>query len=160
MWLGITVCLALLAVVIFPGYVAAVVGPPLNRAKAHRVLSAAKTPDELRKAVGSLGALFPLRDGSWVAVRYTDSHAYPGYSCADALDSSGRWFRSSGHFCGRFRVYQQNEERTREVAAARGDDPATAQAALREQDEELYDLATAATLDAARAVLLKMGFSE
>jgi hypothetical protein len=158
--LGISACLGLLAVVVFPGHVAAVVGPPLDRAKAHRVLAAAKTPDELRTSVGSLGALFPIRDGSWVAVRYTDSHAYPGYSCAVALDSGGHWFHSCRHFCGRFRNYEQTEKRTRELASPLGHDEAAVQAALRKQDEELYDLASAATLDAARANLLKIGFSE
>jgi hypothetical protein len=157
---GMVLCLALIVLFVFPGYVAAVIAPPLDRAEARRVLTAAKTPEDLRKAVGSLGRLFVLRDGSWVAVRYTDSHAYPGYSCAVAVDSGGRWFYSSRHFCGRFRIYDRIERRTRELAAAVGDDEATVQRALRRQDEELYDLATAATLDAARAQLLKIGFSE
>jgi hypothetical protein len=157
---GIAFCLALMVVVVFPGYFAAVTGPPLARAKARRVLAAAKTPDELRVAVGSLGRLFPLNDGSWVAVRYTDSHAYPGYSCAVGLDSGGHWFYSNRHFCGRFRIYDQVQNQTRDLAAALGADEAAVQASLRGHDKELYDLATASTLIAARSQLLKIGFSE
>jgi hypothetical protein len=158
--LGVVLCLALLAVVIFPGFVAAVFGPPLDRAKAHRVLAAAATPEELRKAVGLLGALILLGDGSWIAVRYTDSHAYPGYSCAVALDSDGQWFSSTRHFCGRFSSYEQNKKRAQDLRAALGHDEEAMQKALHAQDEELYNLATAATLDEARTKLLRMGFSK
>jgi hypothetical protein len=157
---GIVLCLALLCVFVFPGYVAAAVGPSLERAKSHRVLAAAKTPDELRAAVGSWGRFFPLKDGSWVAVRYRDSHPYPGYSCAVALDSDGHWFHSSRHFCGRFRNYDQIQKQTRQLATALGDEDAALQKALSENDRELYDLATANTLAAARSQLLKIGFSE
>ena len=155
---GMVLCLTFVAVLVFSGYVAAVVGPPLDRAKAHRLLAAAKSPTDLKTAVGSLGRVFVLGDGSWVAVRYTDSHAYPGYSCAVALDSGGHWFYSSQHFCGRFRIYAQTEKRTREFGSAHGDDEATVQRALRDQDQELYALASAATIDAARTQLLEIGF--
>jgi hypothetical protein len=155
---GMVLCLTFISVLVFSGYVAAVVGPPLDRAKAHRLLTAAKSLTELRIAVGSLGRVFVLGDGSWVAVRYTDSHAYPGYSCAVALDSGGHWFYSSQHFCGRFRIYTQTEKRTREFASALGDDEAIVRTRLREQDQELYSLASAATLDAARSQLLEIGF--
>lgn len=132
----------------------------MDRVKARRVLAAAKTPDELRAAVGSLGRLFDLEDGSWVAVRYSDSHASPGYSCAVALDSNGKWFYSSRHFCGRFQLYDRNEKQTRKLAAALGNGEAAVQDALRKHDEELYELAIADTLEAARAQLLRIGFSE
>ena len=152
-------CLVVIAAVILPGPIAAIVGPPLDRAKARRVLGAAKTPEELRRAVGSLGKVFMLKDGAWVAVRYTDSHS-AGYSCAVALDSGGRWLYSSRHFCGRFGYFDPLEKRTRELAAALGETAAELDAALKKQAGDLYGLATAATLDVARAELLKIGFSE
>lgn len=158
--LGIILGLALLVVIAFPGYLAAVLGPPLDRAKAHRVLIAAKTQDQLQEAVGSLGAVFLLQDGSWIAIRYTDSHAYPGYSCAVALDSNGHWFYSRHHFCGRFRIYQQTEKRLRQLAVAGGDDESSIDEDLKAHDPELHALATAATLEAAHAQLRAMGFTD
>ena len=155
----IALCVVLMLLLVFPSYVAAGIAPPLVRAKARRVLAAARTPDELHQAVGSLGRFFPLEDGSWVAVRYRDSHT-AGYSCAVALDSGGGWFYSSRHFCGRFQHYDVIQKKTRELAAAMGDDEVALQAALREKDKDLYDLAAAKTLSAARSQLLNMGFSQ
>ncbi|MFA6544647.1 MAG: hypothetical protein WCS99_09500 [Limisphaerales bacterium] len=157
---AIVVCVLILLLVVFPGYVAAVVGPPLDRIQARRAFSRAKTPEELRGAVGHWGAFFPLRDGSWVAVRYTDTHAAPGYYCAIAHDSGGQWFYSSHHFCGRFRIYFQFEKRTRELAAATGDTEAEVQSSLSRHDAQMFGLATATNLAAARAQLLTMGFSQ
>ena len=156
----IVVCVLILLLVVFPGFFAAVVGPPLDRIQARRALSHAKTPEELRMAVGQLGAFFPLRDGSWVAVRYTDTHAAPGYSCAVAHDSGGQWFYSSHHFCGRFRIYVQVEQQTRELAEVTGDTEAQVQSSLSRGDMQMFGLAAATNLAAARAQLFTMGFSQ
>jgi hypothetical protein len=157
----VAVCIVIvLLFIIFPGYVAALIGPVLDQRSARRVLADAKTPDELRSAVGSLGAFFPLRDGSWIAVRYTDAHAAPGYSCAVAYDSGGQWFYSNYHFCGRFRSYSQIEKQTRELAVANGDSEAEIQRSLSHLDAQIFGLAAATDLVVARELLLKMGFSQ
>jgi len=145
---------------LFPGCVVAVVGPPLDRIKARRALSTAKTPEELRAAVGRLGAYFPLRDGSWVAVRYTDTHAAPGYSCAVARDSGGQWFYSSRHFCGRFRIYFKLENQTRRLATALGESEEQIRQSMARTAPEMFALANATNLVAARAQLLAMGFKK
>jgi hypothetical protein len=157
---AIVACALILLLVVFPGYVAAVVGPLFDRIHARRALSHAKTPEELRTAVGKWGAFFPLRDGSWVAVRYTDTHAAPGYSCAVAHDSGGQWFYSRHHFCGRFRSYLQLEKQMRESAAVTGDSEADVQSRMSRHDAQVFGLATATNLAAARAQLLTLGFSQ
>ncbi|HWN94909.1 MAG TPA: hypothetical protein VNT99_07740 [Methylomirabilota bacterium] len=121
-------------------------------------MSRAKTVEDLRAAVGRWGAFVPLRDGSWVAVRYTDTHAAPGYSCAVAHDSGGEWLYSSHHFCGRFRNYFQIEKQTRDSSAATGESEAEVLQRMALQDAQIFGLANATNLDAARAQLLTMGF--
>ena len=153
------VCLVALFVVVFPGCAAAIIGPPLDKAKARRALSRAKTPEELRAAVGKLGAFFPLPDGSWVAIRHTDSHAAPGYSCAVAHDSGGQWFFSSYHFCGRFRNYVRYEEQTRKLGLNLGESEEEIHGHMARTDAQMFALANATNLASARAQLLTMGFS-
>src|SRR6185436_12191545 len=76
------------------------IDPPLSTWWSVPKLSAAKTPAELRKAVGYYGTFLSLRDGSWIAIRYRDNHALSLWSRAVVRDSGGRWFRSEHHFCG------------------------------------------------------------
>jgi hypothetical protein len=152
--------LAVVCFFLFPGFVAAIVGPPLDRIKARRVLSRARSPEELRAAVGSLGAFFPLRDGSWVAVRYTDTHAAPGYSCAVAYDSGGQWLYSNHHFCGRFRLYFQIENQTRRLATALGESEEQILQSMSRTAPEMFALANATNPVAARKQLLTMGFTK
>lgn len=80
------------------------VGPRLGHAKAKgeavRELSAAKTPLARTNAVGGKGIVIGLTNGTWLAIRYRDSHSIPGYSCAITLDSEGKWLESDYHFCG------------------------------------------------------------
>ena len=53
----------IMLIIVFSGQLGAAIGPPLDRAKAHRLLAAAHTPDQLRAAVGSLGRVLHLTQG-------------------------------------------------------------------------------------------------
>ena len=150
--------LALVAVL--PAPVGSLLRPPIDRFKARRILSRSHTREELQGAVGKLGGFFPLSDGSWVAVRYTDSHSWPGYSCAVALDSAGQWLNSNHHFCGRFRSFQTETEKYRELDTALGGNGGEFQRMTTEQYPEMFALSSSTNLAAARAQLLKMGFTE
>ena len=44
--------------------------------------------------------LLPLRNGSWIAIYYDDSHMFFTWSQAVALDSDGNWYESQVHYCG------------------------------------------------------------
>ena len=76
-----------------------------------RLLCKAHGVEELQKAVGPLGIVFKFSDGSWIAIRYKDSHAGPGWSKAIAMDSVGRFYESDFHFCGSFMVYRKEKQR-------------------------------------------------
>src|SRR4051812_43996917 len=65
------------------------IDPFFARREAQRLLSAASTPQQLQEAVGSLGASYTFPDGSWLAIRYRDSHARGIWSVAIARDSGG-----------------------------------------------------------------------
>jgi hypothetical protein len=108
-----------------------------------QVLARAQTPDELDEAVDYLGVVLHTRDGGWVAVRYRDTHAGPIWSSAVARDSGGRWFVSSQHFCGRFLSYRQRKEQGKPT-----------------DDTELAAIERCDTLDAARELLIGLGFGE
>jgi hypothetical protein len=40
------------------------------------------------------------KSGDWIAVKYADSHQWPGWSISIARDSGGMWWESSVHYCG------------------------------------------------------------
>lgn len=85
------------------------------RARGYSVLSQATESTEcLEKAVGDRGCLFRIRDGSWIAIWYEDSHVWPFYSCSVALTSAGAWYTSDKHWCGGFayrrRLWRQHPE--------------------------------------------------
>jgi hypothetical protein len=79
-----------------------------SETKSFEVLSAAKSPEELREAVGPLGGVLVNRGGGWVAIRYEDSHGLFGWSSAVALDNEGGWFVSHRNFHGQFEYYRQH----------------------------------------------------
>jgi hypothetical protein len=139
--------LLLLVVGVFLTVVVPVIPNRISRSLAEsesfRLLTQANTPEELREAVGSLGLFLELPDGSWIAIRYRDSHAMTGWSSAVALDSDGAWFISHEHFCGRFKGYRLQKENEQP------DIP---------RDTELHALETSESLAAARAKLYTMGF--
>jgi hypothetical protein len=109
------------------------------------VLARAASPSELKETVGSLGLFMRYPDGSWMAVRYRDSHLYPGWSSAVVRDSGGAWFTSEEHFCGKFELYRHCTQQGRELLPSL---------------EPVRELAEAKTLTVARDRLLALGFRE
>lgn len=93
------------------------IAPFFARREARRLLSTASSPQQLQEAIGSLGAYYPFPDGSWLAIRYRDSHAGGIWSLAVARDSGGNWYESREHFCGAFRIVP----RLQQVAAEAGE---------------------------------------
>ena len=88
----------------YPGYLSCYIDPFFSRWQSRRLLAAASTPEELQAAVGGLGAFYTFPDGSWLAIRYRDSHTCGIWSVAVARDSGGNWYESREHFCGAFVV--------------------------------------------------------
>jgi hypothetical protein len=140
--------------------IAPTVGRLQARAEAIRLLKNAKTVDEAEAVVGRLGLCSRFPDGSWRAIRYRDSHAWPGWSVAIARDSEGRLFASSYHFCGRFYFRRDSETKRDECIrelAEQGKDTTPAMTMYR-SDEEIDALAEAPDLAAARQALEQTGF--
>jgi hypothetical protein len=73
-----------------------------------RLLQAAKTMNELDKAVGDRGIVLTFPDGTWMAIRYIDRHepTEAFFSSAVARDSENGWFHSDYHFCGYLAAYR------------------------------------------------------
>jgi len=80
-----------------------------------RLLCAAQSVEELQEVVAPLGIVFQFPDGSWIAIRYTDSHAWRAWSKAIAMDNLGRLYESDFHFCGSFAIYRQQKERYEDI---------------------------------------------
>lgn len=97
-------------------YFHGVMAPPMERYRAREALASAAAQD-LEAAVERLGAVFHFHDGSWLAIRYRDSHTFPAWSLAIARDSGGRWFESGFHFCGTFGVVRDLDAIDRELGA-------------------------------------------
>jgi hypothetical protein len=139
----------------------AVVNPMIVKHCAVRALSAARTPEELKAAVGPLGCFIKLSDGSWIAIYYNDSHVPPGWSKAIVRDSGGAWFESEHHFCGQFAIYFQLLELDEAIdAEARKQGLADDSAVMRSSQplDNMTRLMSAPNLDSARTVLKQMEF--
>ncbi len=106
------------------------------------LLKCANSSGELKEAVDSLGIVLENKSGNWVAIRYRNSHAAPGWSAAVARDSGGGWFTSPKHFCGRFRSHRIEREKGQEGLA------------------ELPAVEESDSLESARARLVEMGFRQ
>lgn len=124
-------------------------------AKSFAVLSAARTSDELREAVGYLGHFFTLASGDWIAIRYDDVHTYYIPSSAVAVDSSGNWWVSYEHFCGRFKTYRHWLDKAEDAQSSEERDLYTQRAA---GFPLLNKLSSAGSLEEAHATLRELGF--
>ena len=105
----IVVCFAIIALVAYGMFLQKYIGPVIERQIARHSFPKA-TAAELEDAVGDLGAVFHFHDGSWIAVRYNDSHSMAPWSFAIALDSGGLWFESTEHFCGAFKANRDERD--------------------------------------------------
>ncbi len=120
------------------------------RSESIRLLSGA--PDlEARKRMVKEGGWVSLDDGSWIVIRYSCAHCSSGGDTAIALDSTGRWYESSRHFCGSLGGID------RESLLQRGllETPTTQAAA---PPPGIEAIALCPDLGAARALLLSEGF--
>lgn len=93
--------------------------------KAIRELSAVTRPEMLATKV-ERGRLFTFPDGSWLALRYRDTHAFHFGSSGVSRDSDGRWLMGNHHFCavlldGNFRRQVDHQRRWREELAKASD---------------------------------------
>ena len=104
----IAIALAVMLVLCVSAFIF-VVGPALwksgTRRDSTKALKVAQTEEQLREAVKPWGVFITAKDGSWVAIRYRDSHAGGILSLALAKDSGGEWFESQRHFCGTLPSY-------------------------------------------------------
>ncbi len=135
-----------------------VVAPVLARSESKRLLSGARDSAQRQQEVGSLGMLFTYTNGEWIAIRYLDSHVWPGWSSATALDSDKQLYESRHHFCGRFRAYRRAAMRQRDFnaeLAAMGD---TNTIDLLSGFEDIHALASASGLQTAVPLLLDLEF--
>lgn len=149
---------------LFPWY-------PHVKRQSVQVLAAAKTTNELRKAVGTLGLFIPLTNGAWIAIRYRDSHGGGISSCAVARDSGGGWFESDRHFCGSLPGWPTLKESAEMDEELRRTNPElfTNKSAGRLVDadngmfpsyRDMNAIASAPNLESARSALRKIGFKD
>jgi hypothetical protein len=159
--LGLLVFLVLLLLLVF------VVEPMSWHWRARResvtILTAAKTTNDLQQAVGGLGVFIPIRDGSWIAIRYRDTHAFRVASLAVACDSGGSWFESDHHFCGAFAAYRHERQRMEEIRselAKFGETDTNLTTSTRSDTFLTLDaIGSAKSLEDGRKQLAKLGFA-
>ena len=125
------------------------------RAESFAVLGNARGADELRDAVGERGYLFSSPQGEWVAIRYVDSHIWPGSWIAVSVDSRGNWWVSNEHYCGLFLSYRRQLER---VANAKTDEEREYHADRVASFPLLTKLQNAPSLESSHETLRELGF--
>lgn len=115
-------------------------------------LAACTSRSQFDDAVGHLGVVLDIADGSWIAIRYDDSHYYC-YSSATAVDSKGQWYRSREHFCGLFSIYRRVRE---DIAAC--DDQTLVPYLEKRYPEDIRRIETQTLLPDACLLLIELGF--
>lgn len=135
-----------------------VIAPLQARKESMRILSEAKDVAQRQEAVGSLGILLEYTNGQWIAIRYRDSHSWPGWSSAIAQDSDGRFYESRKHFCGRLRGYAKMAGLEREMSVEWASQGETNTVDYLSKHGEIHTVASADGLQNAVPLLLKMGF--
>jgi hypothetical protein len=108
--LTVVVLLALAVLLVGP-FISASWQSAKERSHSFALLAEAANMAELTDAVGRLGIVFMLNGGDWIAVRYRDSHGWPGFSSSVALASNGVWLESDHHFCGALSIYRDARDR-------------------------------------------------
>ncbi len=140
-------------VFVFAPYPLAAIAQRMARSESYDVLVEATDRAAMDDAVGRLGIVLDVGDDDWIAIRYRDSHAHPGYSIAVALTSDGRWLESTVHYCAMFSVYDSMRKQAEAYPELAADDSfSSSHEWLRQADE-------APSLDAALAVLQDNGFA-
>ncbi|MBU4461405.1 MAG: hypothetical protein KJ579_12615 [Verrucomicrobia bacterium] len=131
------------SILVFPFYIPSPPAPFwIRNGMIHR-LEKAQTPEDRDQVAGSRGLHLRFAEGSWLAIDYEDSHAWPAWSLAIGCDSDGAWYLSTEHYCGTLAVLDPRR------------DP---QASLPPSVAALAGLRSAAHLADAKAVMLEGGF--
>lgn len=120
-------------------------------ARARTQLMSARTARQLQDAVEELGILVECPDGSWVAICYGDSHVWPTWSLALALDSNGWLYENDTHFCGRFIAYRGMKQKVKRYSVIETPE-------LYGDLADIHSLASAKDLLTARRQLCALGF--
>jgi hypothetical protein len=74
--------------------------PKRARHDAVKALTSTNSTNKLAALKGTFGKFFSFDDGSWLVVRYKDTHSGFVGSYALTRDSDGKWLESKYHFCG------------------------------------------------------------
>jgi hypothetical protein len=116
-WIPVATLLVVLVGIAIPLAISFLPNPAIARARNRSIQLLAEAADApaMEQAVGSLGIIFHLANGSWIAIRYVDTHYGGIWSSSVALDSQGDWFESDVHFCGQFKIYRDRWDHTLEV---------------------------------------------
>ena len=128
------------------------------QAESIRLLRSARTTNDLDKAVGNMGGVLKLKDGSWIAIRYRDCHRGNLWSSAVALDSAGNWFESDYHFCGELSGLRRDLQFREEMARMKELYPDASADLPERSDSHLIELADAPNLTVAHQKLVALGF--
>jgi hypothetical protein len=177
-WKGIILLLVLFltGIVVYNGFVAPARWYSSTRADSISVLKTAESTNQLTDVVGPVGLFLALTNGSWIAIRYVDSHGgwalylpWPVInSCAIAKDSGGGWFESDRHFCGNLKYWHRRKEVVEGALEAQQQHPEifTNRVSSTSFDSpnlpkygEMLALENAPDLAAARAALRQIGFN-
>jgi hypothetical protein len=129
-----------------------------TRHESQQILRAARTTNELAAVVGRYGCFLTFRDGSWMAIRYCDTHAGILASSSVTRDSGGAWFESSEHFCGSFLAALQQLS-VQNILRELGETNAPPSSSGK-RETMLLSLMTSTTLETARQRLKALGFTE
>ena len=125
------------------------------------VLTRATSAQQLEEAVKPYGVFVQATDGSWVAVRYRDTHYFSLIqSLAIAKDSGGRWFACDRHFCGWLNSFAKERARGQDPSLLWDMFPATGGRNGQAGYEKMETLFAATNLDALRVALKQMAFQE
>jgi hypothetical protein len=163
-------------VVVYNGFIVPAAWYSTTRIKSISVLKAAESTNQLTDAVGPLGLFLSLTNGSWLAIRYTDTHSGAAVifwpwaivcSSAVARDSGGGWLESDRHFCGSLKYWPRRKDSVEGMLEAQQEhpelftnrfSPADSESPNLPKYAEMMALETAPDLAAAREALKQIGF--
>ena len=128
-----------------------------NRSESIAVLKQAIGPEQQEHIAGESGLAVTYPDGSWLTIRYRDTHGGPVSSIAIAHDSAGGWHESTEHYCALLGS-------ARDIAAGRNgmripEPPPPEAKGSRYWDSNLAAILNSKTLNEATHHLRQLGFS-
>jgi hypothetical protein len=149
--------LPVVVIIVWVGVLYPVVWQSNTRKESLEILAAAESTTNLKAAVGPLGLFLTYPDGSWMAIRYRDMHAWSVRSLSIVRDSGGQWFESRRHFCGMLAAFRSKYELERD--ARESGDTEEAQFLTHSSYSGIHAVAESKNLEDARKQLLKIDFT-